>query len=68
MADELGLEVLLGLWIGRDEAHNEREIARGIRIANTHRATIRAIIVGNEVLLRHEQTADELSVLIRRVA
>ena len=48
--------------------HNEREIARGIRIANTHRATIRAIVVGNEVLLRHEQTADELSVLIRRVA
>ena len=68
VAGELGLEVLLGLWIGRDEAHNEREIARGIRIANAHRATIRAIVVGNEVLLRHEQTADELTVLIRRVA
>ena len=68
VADELGLEVLLGLWIGRDEAHNEQEIVRGIRIANVHRATISAIVVGNEVLLRYEQTAEELTVLIRRVA
>jgi glucan 1,3-beta-glucosidase len=68
VAGELGLEVLLGLWIGRDKSHNEREIARGIRVAREHRATIRAIVVGNEVLLRHELTADELSLLIRRVA
>ena len=68
VAGELGLEVLLGLWIGRDKLHNEQEVARGIRIANAHRATIRAIVVGNEVLLRHEQTAEELTVLIRRVA
>jgi exo-beta-1,3-glucanase (GH17 family) len=68
VARELGLEVLLGLWIGRDEAHNEREIDVATRIANEHRATIRAIVVGNEVLLRHERTAEELSILIGRVA
>ena len=68
VAREFGLEVLLGLWIGRDAIHNEREIELGVRTANAHRATIRALVVGNEVLLRREQTAAELSALIRRVA
>ena len=68
LARELGLEVLLGLWISRDKAHNEREIELATRIARQHRETIRAIVVGNEVLLRREQTPADLSILIRRVA
>jgi hypothetical protein len=68
VARQLGLEVLLGLWIGRDSEHNEREIARGLKAVAENRAAIRAIVVGNEVLLRREQTREELAVLIRRVA
>ncbi len=67
IARELGLEVLLGAWIGGDAAHNEREVALVIDTAQRHRDTIRAIVVGNEVLLRHELTAEQLAVLIRRV-
>ncbi len=68
MARELGLRVLLGLWISRDKTHNEREIELATRTARQHRETIRAIVVGNEVLLRREQTPADLSVLLRRVA
>jgi glucan 1,3-beta-glucosidase len=68
VAQELGLQVLLGLWIGRDDAHNAREIERGIRLAREHRAAIRAIVVGNEVLLRHEQSPAALARYLRQVA
>jgi exo-beta-1,3-glucanase (GH17 family) len=67
VARELGLEVLLGAWIGGDAAHNEREVALVIDTAQRHRDTVRAIVVGNEVLLRHELTPDQLAVLVRRV-
>jgi glucan 1,3-beta-glucosidase len=68
VARELGLEVLLGAWIGGDTAHNEREVDLVIRTAQRHRDTVRAIVVGNEVLLRHELTPEQLAVLVRRVA
>lgn len=67
VARELGLEVILGAWIGREAEHNEREVALAIEVTNRHRDTIRAIVVGNEVLLRHELPPDELAALIRRV-
>lgn len=67
IARELGLEVLMGAWIGGNAAHNEREVALVIDTAQRHRDTTRAIVVGNEVLLRHELTAEQLAVLIRRV-
>lgn len=68
VAREFGLQVLLGLWIGRDDAHNEREIARGIQVARQHRDVVRAVVVGNEVLLRHEQPPERLAAMLRRVA
>jgi glucan 1,3-beta-glucosidase len=68
VARELGLDVLLGVWIGRDREHNEGEIDLAIKAAAENRTAIRAIVVGNEVLLRREQTREELAVLIRRVA
>jgi glucan 1,3-beta-glucosidase len=68
VAREFGLHVLLGLWIGRDDAHNDQEIARGIQIAQQYRDVIRAVVVGNEVLLRHEQPPERLAAMLRRVA
>ncbi|MDH4105610.1 MAG: glycoside hydrolase family 17 [Gammaproteobacteria bacterium] len=68
VAREFGMHVLLGLWIGRDDAHNELEIARGILIAQQHRDVVRAVVVGNEVLLRHEQPPERLAAMLRRVA
>jgi glucan 1,3-beta-glucosidase len=68
VAEELGLQVLLGLWISRDAEHNEKELALGIRTARAHEAAVRAIVVGNEVLLRQDLPPEKLAVLIRRVS
>jgi glucan 1,3-beta-glucosidase len=67
LAEKQGLRVLLGIWLGRDRAANEREIATAIALAQSHPATVRAVIVGNEVLLRGELPAGELAAIIRRV-
>ncbi len=62
-----GLNVLLGLWLGRDAAANEREVATAIRLANESADVVRAVVVGNEVLLRGELRAADLAAIIRRV-
>ncbi|MCC6609918.1 MAG: glycoside hydrolase family 17 [Burkholderiales bacterium] len=67
IARSLGLEVLLGVWIGRDDRANERELARAIEAANREPDTVRAVIVGNEVLLRREQPPERLRAMIERV-
>ncbi|MFZ5625603.1 MAG: glycoside hydrolase family 17, partial [Gemmatimonadota bacterium] len=67
VAEKLGMKVLLGIWIGRDRIENERELAAAIEVAKRHRDTVRAVIVGNEVLLRKELPAETLANHIRRV-
>lgn len=67
VAQRLGMQVLLGIWIGRDKLLNEREIALGIATARTHPETVRAVMVGNEVLLRGEQPESALAAYISRV-
>jgi len=67
VARRLGMKVLLGIWIGRNEQANELEITRAIDIANANRDVIEAIIVGNEVLLRREQEAPALAQMMQRV-
>jgi exo-beta-1,3-glucanase (GH17 family) len=67
IARELGLKVLLGIWIGADEDKNDREIERALTLTRSHRDVIDTVIVGNEVLLRREQTAPDLRAYIRRV-
>ncbi len=66
-ARKLGMRVVLGLWIGVNRETNEKEINRAIAIAKDHADIIDAIIVGNEVLLRREQTADVLYEMLVRV-
>lgn len=56
-----GIRVLLGAWIGREAAKNRAQLEAVVRVANAHPATVRAVIVGNEVLLRRERTADDLA-------
>ncbi len=63
LAARHGMRVLLGIWIGRDARANARQIAHAIAVArNAPAGSIRAIVVGNEVLLRGDQPA---SVLLR---
>lgn len=66
LAEELGMRVSLGIWIGPDEAENEAEIARGIEIANNSRSVVR-VIVGNEALFRREVTVQQMTAYLDQV-
>ncbi len=65
LARPLGLKVLLGAWIGYDKALNAAELARALELANAHTDVVRALVVGNEVLLRRERSEDEMRALLR---
>lgn len=67
IAGRYGMKVLMGIWLGRDPAANEREIALGIAAAKRDRKTLRGIVVGNEVLLRNELSEKALARYIARV-
>ncbi|MCG3170066.1 MAG: hypothetical protein CALGDGBN_01603 [Pseudomonadales bacterium] len=62
-----GMTVIAGAWVGRDDAETEREIAGVIALANRHPEVVRAVLVGNEVLLRRERTAAQLLAMLQRV-
>ncbi|HSI22484.1 MAG TPA: hypothetical protein VK959_05620 [Methylophilaceae bacterium] len=67
LARELGLKVLLGAWIGRDPVANRTQLETVIRLANRYPDTVRAVIVGNEVLLRQEQPEAAMRAMLDEV-
>ncbi|MBI4365915.1 MAG: beta-(1-6) glucans synthase [Deltaproteobacteria bacterium] len=62
-----GLTVLQGLWLSSHPEKNHEQIETAIDLANRYPGTIRAVIVGNEVLLRGEMSAIDLAATIRAV-
>lgn len=66
IARRLGLRVVLGAWIGRDDAANDDQLRRAVALAREYADVIELLIVGNEVLLRRELTAQALAVLLAR--
>jgi len=67
IAQRHGLKVLQGLWLSNKEAKNRAQIATTIALAKQFPDVIRAIIVGNEVLLRGDMSATDLTSIIREV-
>jgi exo-beta-1,3-glucanase (GH17 family) len=67
IAQRHGLKVLQGLWLGRDPEFNRFQIETAVALANHYPDVIRAIVVGNEVLLRGELSASALTDVIRKV-
>ena len=55
-AAKLGLKVYLGAWIGWTDADNIKEIMLATEKGNAYPDTVKALIIGNEVFLRQEQT------------
>ena len=66
LADQRGMTVMPGAWIGPDKARNRRETDNLIDIARNSK-NVRRVLVGNETLLRQEMSADALIAEIRRV-
>lgn len=67
IAQQLGMQVWLGVWIGRDTVINNHEIEIGTRLAQEYPNTLRGLIVGNEVLMRREQTPAKLREVLAAV-
>jgi glucan 1,3-beta-glucosidase len=67
VARRLGMTVLLGAWLGRDRSDNEAELQAAIGLAREHAGTVRAVVVGNEVMLRRELPEAELVGYLERV-
>jgi exo-beta-1,3-glucanase (GH17 family) len=62
-----GLKVWQGIWLGDNPIDNARDIAAGIALANRYPDVIERVIVGNEVLLRHDLPPAALIADIDRV-
>jgi exo-beta-1,3-glucanase (GH17 family) len=67
IAKRHGLKVLQGIWIGGNAEKNKVEVDTAVRLAKQFPDTIRALIVGNEALLRGEISGENLAATIRNV-
>ena len=67
LASKVGLKVLLGVWIGDNRRKNALLSDTAIALAREYPDTVKAIIVGNEVMLRGEMTPSVLRETIRSV-
>ena len=61
IAQRHGLKVLLGLWVSSFPDRTQYQIATGVALANRFPDTVRAVIVGNEALLRGDVSAAKLA-------
>ena len=65
IAKELGMNTLVGAWLGDDDKINQQEVENLIKVSKEGYVDIAA--VGNEVMLRGDLTEDELIAFINRV-
>ncbi|MEA2936324.1 MAG: hypothetical protein QOD74_2970, partial [Variibacter sp.] len=65
IAAKLGMKVILGLWLSRHPDKNRVQIEQAVALSNEHKDTVRAVVVGNEVLLRGEMKAEQLADTLR---
>lgn len=59
IARENNLKMLMGAWVSKDEKATQKELDTLIKLASENQDIVKAVIVGNEVLLRGD-TSDVL--------
>jgi exo-beta-1,3-glucanase (GH17 family) len=67
IARKLNMKVYLGIWIGDDIMRNSVQVETALSLASRYPDVVRAIIVGNEVLLRRDRSPADLAAYIREV-
>ncbi len=67
IARKLNMKVYVGIWIGDDIMRNSVQVETALSLASRYPDVVRAIIVGNEVLLRRDRSPAELAAYIREV-
>jgi exo-beta-1,3-glucanase (GH17 family) len=66
-AGKYGIKVWEGAWLNGNDKENLEQIKLLIDHANKYPDTVERVIVGNEVLLRHDLTVEQLRAYIRMV-
>jgi len=61
-AAKRGLSVVAGAWLNGDPVHDAAEITAAADLAKRYRRTVKAVLVGNETILRTEATPAYVSV------
>jgi glucan 1,3-beta-glucosidase len=67
VASRVGLKVFLGIWIGNNRLKNAQLVDTAVALASEYPDAIRAVVVGNEVLLHGDMSPSDLRELIRSV-
>jgi glucan 1,3-beta-glucosidase len=67
IAERHGMKVIMGLWLSGQPDKNRYQTATAITLANKYPKTVRAVVVGNEVLLRGDMSAADLRATIAAV-
>lgn len=60
VAHELNMQMLMGAWIGKSDKDARNELDTLIKLASQYKDIVRAVIVGNEVLLRGDSSEKRL--------
>ncbi len=67
LAARHGLKVLMGVWLSKKPEKTREQVDTAVALATKYPDTIRAVVVGNEVLLRGEMSGRDLAATIRAV-
>ncbi|MGD9921560.1 MAG: beta-(1-6) glucans synthase [Pseudorhodoplanes sp.] len=67
IARRVGLKVIQGLWLSSQADKNREQIETGTRLAKQFPDVIQSLVVGNEVLLRGELSAENVAGFLREV-
>jgi glucan 1,3-beta-glucosidase len=67
IAQRVGLKVIQGLWLSSHPEKNRQQVETVVRLARQFPDVIQSIVVGNEVLLRGELSAENVAGFLREV-
>ncbi len=67
LASQVGLKVLLGIWIGNNRFKNAQLVDTAVALSQKYPDTVTALVVGNEVLLHGDMTPSDLRELLLSV-
>jgi exo-beta-1,3-glucanase (GH17 family) len=67
IAASLGMKVSIGIWLGPDQAANQKQVEAAIRLIQADHGAIDRVFVGNETLLRGDLNLEELRDYLRQV-
>ena len=62
-----GVKVMYGVWVSGDPERTRRQVETSVALVKAYPDVVTAMVIGNEVLLRGEMSATDLSAIIRRI-